>query len=78
MIYFVPIDTFTIEELEHLMDEFNVEHLEEIELDQFEENFSNIESVNCITSIQKNNINNVNLTEKRHTMAKESSNHIFF
>ncbi|KAF0727150.1 piggyBac transposable element-derived protein 3-like [Aphis craccivora] len=33
-------DTFPIEELEHLMEDFNVEHLEEVELDQFEDDTS--------------------------------------
>jgi len=40
------LDVFPIEELEHLMEDFNVEHSEEIELDQFEENVNNIEQIN--------------------------------
>jgi len=40
------LDTFPIEELEHLMEYFNVEHSEEIDLDQCEENVNNIEQVN--------------------------------
>jgi len=33
---------FLIKELQHLIDEFKVDHLEEAELDEFEENVSNI------------------------------------
>lgn len=50
------------------MDEFNLENLEEIELDLSEENICNIESVDNIISgsIQQNTVNNVIFTEKKN------------
>jgi len=48
------------------MDGFYVENLEEIELNQFEENVSDIESVNIAPTIQENTINSINFTEKKN------------
>jgi len=48
------------------MKDFNVEHSEEIELDQCEKNVNNIEQVNRNdTSTPHGSINNLNLTEKK-------------
>lgn len=60
------LDTFPIEEFEHLMEDFNVEYSVEMELDQFEENVNNIEQVNENNiSTPQSSINNLNLTEKK-------------
>ncbi|XP_025192570.1 uncharacterized protein LOC112592641 [Melanaphis sacchari] len=62
----VEKDTFPIEEFENLMEEFNAEHLEEVELDQFEENVNNIEQVNeNDLSTPHSPIDNLKLTEKK-------------
>ncbi|KAL4142153.1 hypothetical protein QTP88_004670 [Uroleucon formosanum] len=48
------------------MEEFNAEHLEEVELDQFEENVNNIEQVNeNDLSTPHSPIDNLKLTEKK-------------
>ncbi|XP_060836365.1 uncharacterized protein LOC132919030 [Rhopalosiphum padi] len=71
-------DTFPIEELQHLMDEFNVENLEEIEFDQFEENVSYIETVNdTSSSTYHNSINKILLTEKKDIKWQRSPFPIF-